>query len=277
MLLRKLFGDRDLLIPYFKFGKVLREHAESKLLQDIFKLRYDVYCVECHYLSQEEFQGGLESDEYDGVSTHFAAFALDESIIGTVRLVQPGPEQVYPFEGHCGVFPDHVPPPREQIGEVSRLVVRKSHRRRAGDSLHGVSREFAQSGQISSVQPRLGSKTKRRGNSPMLLLGLYREMYRFSRQNGVLYWYAAMEQTLAGSLDRMGFHFVPIGPETDYYGPVTPFIVNLEEANQRLHKENKFVAAWFNDEPISVFLLASALLGNFWEKLRGKASPVPGA
>jgi N-acyl amino acid synthase of PEP-CTERM/exosortase system len=265
MLLQKLLGGRDILIPYFKFSKALRQQAESVLLKEIFHLRYEVYCLECHYLSPEEFQGGLEKDEFDACSTHFAAFSLENAIIGTVRLVQPSDGLMYPYESHCSAFADHVPPPRENAAEISRLVVKRTHRRRRGDSMEGVSSEFAEKGSAETIKPHAGGK-KRGGNSPMLLLGLYREMYRHSRQNGIKYWYAAMEQSLAGSLSKMGFEFVPIGPETDYYGPVTPFIVNLDDADRELRQKNKFLSAWFNDEPIPFFVLIHALLENFWQK-----------
>lgn len=263
MLIEILLGKRDILIPYFKFRKEMRRGVESALLQQIFKLRYEVYCLECHYLPTEEFQNGLESDEYDDCSTHFAAFTLDDVIIGTVRLVQPNDDQIYPFESHCGVFDDYVMPPREQAGEVSRLVVKKSFRRRRGDSMEGVSSDFVEKGQTSGIKPHPGGK-HRDGNSPMLLLGMYREMYRYSKQNGIHYWYAAMERSLARSLEKMGFRFVPIGPQTDYYGPVTPFIVNIDEVYARLQKENKFLAAWFNDERIPFLVIIRTLSDNLW-------------
>ncbi|MDO8652749.1 MAG: PEP-CTERM/exosortase system-associated acyltransferase [Undibacterium sp.] len=254
MLIQTLLGKRDLLVPYFKFRKELQNNLQSELLKEIFALRYEVYCLECHYLPTEEFQNGLESDEYDACSAHFAAFTLDDSIIGTVRLVQPPDNLPYPFQSHCSVFEDFVMPPREQCGEISRLVVRKTHRRRRGDSMEGVSRDFFEKGSVTSIKPHSDGK-KREGNSPMLLLGLYREIYRYSRQNGVRYFYAAMERSLARSLDKMGFPFVRIGPQTDYYGPVTPFILDINELYARLHKENKFLAAWFTDEPIPPLVL----------------------
>jgi N-acyl amino acid synthase of PEP-CTERM/exosortase system len=250
------------LIPYFNFSKVLRGNMESIILQHIYKLRYDVYCIECHYLEAGDFQGGLESDDYDDCSTHIAAYALDDTLVGTVRLVQPKDGQAYPFESHCSVFDDFKFPPREQAGEVSRLVVRKTHRRRRGDSMEGVSKEFLEKGTASSIQPTNANKERRNGNSPLLLLGMYREMYRHSRQHGIRYWYAAMERSLARSLEKMGFKFVPIGPQTDYYGPVTPHIVDLDELNDRLKRENRFLAAWFNDEPIPIWILVKTLVGS---------------
>lgn len=266
MLIQRILGNADILVPYFKFRLESKGKSASPLLQEIFKLRYEVYCLECQYLPAEEFQNGLESDEFDPCSIHFAAFTQHEQIVGTVRLVQPEPSQSYPFEGHCSVFDDYSMPPREQAAEISRLVVRKTHRRRRGDSMQGISKDFVEKGDTNSIQPHKADK-RRSGNSPLLLLGLYREMYRYSRRNGIRYWYAAMERSLARSLDKMGFRFVPIGPQTDYYGPVTPFIVDLDELNERLHRENRFLAAWFNDQPIPFLVVCRTFAGALWQKI----------
>ncbi|AVR94757.1 PEP-CTERM/exosortase system-associated acyltransferase [Pseudoduganella armeniaca] len=262
LLTDRLLGKRDILIPYFQFVEVPADEYEGELMRQIQRLRYEVYCVERNFLDCEDYKDQLETDEYDRYSAHFAAFNDEREIIGTVRLVHPAEHMLYPFESHCTVFDDFRFPPREKAGEISRLVVRKTYRRRRGDSMEGVSREFVQGGS-ATPSPRL---REQRGNSPLLLLGLYKEMYRHSRRNGIRYWYAAMERSLARSLDRMGFKFVPIGPATDYYGPVTPHIVDLDELSARLHSENPFLAAWFDDEPIPLWvkmktLVVSTLIG----------------
>ena len=209
----RLLGKRDILIPYFDFSKVLRGNMESFILKEIYRLRYEVYCLECEYLQAKDFDEGLETDDYDDCSIHFAAYTLDRKIVGTVRLVQPGEAQGYPFEGHCKVFEDFAMPTRATAAEISRLVVRKTFRRRRGDSMEGISKDFVDKGTTASIQPP--TVEERRGNSPLLLLGMYREMYRHSRATGIRYWYAAMERSLARSLEKMGFKFLPIGPQVD--------------------------------------------------------------
>jgi N-acyl amino acid synthase of PEP-CTERM/exosortase system len=225
-MMKKQTEKKDLLTPYFQFRKV-----DVNDLEEMFKLRYEVYCIEREFLSADNYVG-LESDEYDEYSTHFGGYNMGNLIVGTARLVQPPKEIPFPFETHCSVFKDFIFPLREQSSEISRLVVRKTYRRRYDDSPYGVSKR----------------------DKPLLLIGLYREMYRHSRDNGVRYWYAAMESSLALSLCKMGFKFVPIGPSTDYYGSVTPFIADLNELNETLKKENQLLSAWFNDEPISLWL-----------------------
>lgn len=261
-------GKRDILVPYFNFRRVLKGNVESYVLKEIFKLRYEVYCLERNFLEASEFQEGLETDEYDSCSIHFAAYTLDNNIVGTVRLVQPQDGQDYPFESHCTVFPDFTAPAPARVAEISRLVVKKTYRRRRGDSMEGISRDFVEKGTTQTIKPHSSVQRDKRGNSPLLLLGMYREMYRYSRENGIRYWYAAMERSLARSLEKMGFRFVPIGPQVDYYGPVTPHMADLDELIGRLRRENKFLAAWFNDEPIPFWIMVKTLVGNFLGRLK---------
>lgn len=259
---------RDLLTPFFTFKRLLEEDVKGVLFDEVAKLRFEVYCQECKYLDESDFRDGKEVDDFDGRSIHVAAFNLEGAMVGTVRLVLAGEAEPYPFEEHCQVFPDFTFPPRDQCGEVSRLIVRKSFRRRAGDSLQGVSKEFQEKGSAASIGPAApppksgnGGKPKRGGSSsPQIMLGMYRELYRYSRKNGINYWYAAMEKGLAGLLDRMGFHFIPVGPEMDYYGPVTSYIADLRTLEADLRRANLFLAKWFHDEPISLWLLVTTLI-----------------
>jgi N-acyl amino acid synthase of PEP-CTERM/exosortase system len=220
-----------------------RGDQQGKVPHDIFKLRYDVYCIECAFLPPTEQAGGMEVDEYETNAVHIAAYSMDETLIGTVRLVQPLAEQPYPFERHCAVF-DHIElPPRALSCEISRLVVRKDHRRRRADSLAGVPGLPAQ---VPEVERRHG---ERRRESPMLLFGMYREMYRHSRQAGIRYWFAAMERALAQSLARMGFGFKAIGPQADYYGAVVPYVLDLHAMEAKLAAENPALSAWMQERP----------------------------
>jgi N-acyl amino acid synthase of PEP-CTERM/exosortase system len=132
--------------------------------------------------------------------------------------------------------------------------VRKSYRRRAGDSLQGVTREFQEKGDINTIGQPISNaeghdEQERRSNTPQILLGMYREIYQYSRDNGIQYWFAAMERSLVRILGQLGLHFTPIGPQTDYYGKVTTYTANLDEMEADLLKANAFLAAWFKEDP----------------------------
>ena len=132
-------------------------------------------------------------------------------------------------------------PHRDECAEISRLVVAKSYRRRPGDSIAGVAEEFTM-GHLSKTP---GGERERRNTSPQILLGMYRQMYQYSLQHGVRYWYAAMGKALQRVLTRYGFEFTPLGPATDYYGPVTPYITDLRAVERRLMHANPALFAWF--------------------------------
>jgi N-acyl amino acid synthase of PEP-CTERM/exosortase system len=260
MLFAQLLGKRDILTPWFDFTTLPPGEGGAPLLSDIQRLRYEVYCLERSFLDAAQYVDGHERDEYDRCSAHVAACNLEGELIGTVRLVRPDNAMPYPFEDHCGLFAEVALPARESVAEISRLIVKKTFRRRRGDSMEGVSADFLEKGSAAAIAP-VSSSSEARGNSPLLLLGMYRELYRYSRANGIRYWLAAMERSLARSLDKMGVKFVPIGPKSAYYGPVTLHMIDLDMLEQSMRTENKFLAAWFSDEPIPTWIVLKTVLG----------------
>lgn len=210
--------------------------SEEQTLMQIYALRYEIYCLECGFLAEDHYPDGLERDAYDIRSAHFAAENRENMVAGTVRLVLGRDDESFPFEEFCGVYNDFCAPPAAMSAEVSRLAVHKHYRRRIGDTKWGFN-------EAKTASPVAG--VERRANCPMVVLGLYRQMYRYSREHGIRYWYAAMEKSLARALARFDFVFVPIGPETNYYGPVIPYIADLSELEDRLQRTKPDLLAWF--------------------------------
>jgi len=236
MWIKQLLGRADLLIPTLTFKQVDGFHKDSKLLNDICKLRYEVYCLECAYLEAEAYPEHLETDEYEDYALHIGAYDAGGDLVGTVRLVQPKEDQPYPFESHCSAFPDFFPPPRACAGEISRLVVKPGNRAEQGRNDH------------------------------LVLLGLLREILRHGERTGVHYIYAAMEDRLALSLEKLSLKFKAVGPPADYYGQVRLYYADLEVLNEKLRKRNGFLYAWFNDRPVPLTALLEFMLLRPWRK-----------
>ena len=221
--------------------------AESPVFREIAALRYEVYCQERGYLDPRHYPEKVEIDEFDERSTHIAAHTNDNLLVGTVRLVQAARQQAFPLEAHCSFFSDFDLPPREQCGEVSRLVVRQSFR---GGGPSASMRPFVpERRRVLQAEQPPRTDCRRRSSSAQILLGLYREMYHHSRKAGIRYWFAAMEKPLARALNQMGFQFAPVGPEVDYAGPVTPFVADLDELMAVLSRANPSLSAWFAASP----------------------------
>lgn len=258
MMLNRLVGRdrRDPLTPNFNFFGSVCERAKESLFLDVFRLRYEVYCRECRFLDADDYPDGLESDAYDASAYHVAARNEADQIVGTVRLVFADAAGRFPFEDHCTTFADFTFPPRAECAEVSRLVVSKGYRRRPGDTMQGVSKNFVEKGRPDAIpiDPDDPEGKHRRRISPQILMGMFRQMYLHSRDNGTHYWFAAMEKSLARSLDRMGFHYTQVGPEVDYYGPVAVYFADLRVLKNDLRNSSEFLSRWFEGEPITLWL-----------------------
>lgn len=179
--------------------------CDASLMRKAAELRFQVYCLEQGFLDAIDYPDGLESDEHDRVALHFASCGLDGEVAGYVRLVSTNSNGLFPFQAHgLTLYADVGLPPSHLSVEISRLMVRATYRR----------------------QP---------DRSPEILCGLFRQMYARSVQQGVRYWYAAMERSLVRVLQRMlGIELQQIGPVTDYYGPVAPYMIDLQDVTVRM-------------------------------------------
>lgn len=203
------------------------------MLTAAFKLRYQVYCVERQYLPAKDFPTGLEQDEHDDQSAHFGVFDEVGDLVGYVRLVHARDGE-YPFKHHCeNLYNDAYLPPAVDAVEISRLMVRQDFRRFDTSSLRA-----------STAQEMRDFLDARPTTSTQILLHLYRRMLTYSVDQGVGHWYAAMERSLARSLKSMGVGFKQVGPQTDYFGPVAPYLADLGELESTLREINPVLLDW---------------------------------
>lgn len=200
--------------------------ADSEdLLTRVHRLRYQVYCVEAGFEPLEQPVAGEEHDEYDNVSTHFLICHRQSGLdAGTARLILPGTLNGCPFfKATQSVLTasDLVDSP--QVGEVSRLAISKTVRRRISDHV-GLF------GSMDTARERRRDTSRERrtehGNPsphPGMLMALYRCVYQYSKCNDIVLWYSLMEPALKRLVSRLGFIYEQIGPVIDYHGRRAPF------------------------------------------------------
>lgn len=192
-------------------------------MEECYRLRYQVFCVERGFLPCGDYPDGLETDAYDAHSLHFLARHLRGEPAGTARLVLHSPLGL-PMTPHCElnagfaflVDPQH--PRGHRYAEISRLAVSRDFRRRQSDTFYGgpPRTNRAPPGPLPPASPPR--------DAPEMISGIFRLIYQESKRHGVTHWVVAMERSLQIMLKRMGFEFAPIGPEVDYYGPVRPYV-----------------------------------------------------
>lgn len=205
----------EAISPHFT-GLVL--DTVPRLLEASYNLRYQVYCHERAFLPAEEYPDQLEVDEFDRYSVHLGVVNLRGELVATARLVQPSTEGL-PVFNHCELFPDALPlhDPRFRIAEVSRLSVSRIYNRRAGDGFFG----------LQGPTPLRKGEERRGGGE--IVMTLYKAVYHASKRRGHTHWIVATEKSLQRLFSRFRFPFRPIGPETDYYGIVAPYLMDLRD------------------------------------------------
>lgn len=203
----------DLLCDTWFHTRVVAAPAD---LEAVYALRYQIYCEERAYLPAGNYPDRLETDRYDEHSVQFAAFDSAGGIAAAARLVLPRAQAGLPYQQHCATFAEFDQATPDCAAEVSRLVLNRGYR-----------------------QPPGG------GHLGTVVLGIYREMYRYSHANGISHWYAAMERSLQRLLYRYGFCFTPIGPQVDYFGPVAPYSADVAALLRGLGQRRPALHAWF--------------------------------
>lgn len=185
-------------------GRVI--DGDQRLMDLSYRLRYQVYCVERSFLNAGDYPEQLERDEFDRYSVHVGVVNRGRELLATSRLIQVSMRGL-PLFRHCQIFPNETELYREtnRIVEVSRLC---------------VSRELKQSLQGSGH------------GRAAIVAALYRELYQASKRAGFTHWLVATEHSLQRLVTGFGFPFRAIGPLTDYFGPVAPFLMDLREFDQ---------------------------------------------
>lgn len=222
---------------YFDFAQVA---AGDGLWDEITRLRYDVYCLECKYLDASAHPSGRETDEFDPHSIHFAATNERKEMVSTLRLVFDSPLG-FPLECHAGTLSQEFRRlPRNKTAEISRLILAKSYRRRVNDGLYG--QELGDPEKDAAAQ---AEAKYRRSQYPLILFGLFKEMYVESLNRGLEYWLAAMEPGLQSMLSKFGLGLKQMGDPMSYYGEVIPYYASIEELTRFVMESRPDVFQFF--------------------------------
>lgn len=212
------------------------------LLREVFKLRYHVYCCERGFLNPDDIPDGLEIDQYDKHSIHFAAIDSGEKIVGTIRMIMHSETTPFPIEVHCPSIFKENGFNRNQVTEISRLAVRKRCRKEFEENLIDTgSSHFSDDYMINDTLQIKNYSRKRHE----IVLGLYKIVYHECKRQNLTHCFALMERKLWAILDRIGIPFRQIGEEVDYFGPVVPYLLTISELEKHIYQFNPILYKYF--------------------------------
>lgn len=174
---------------------------------DVLALRYKVYCDERGFERPSDHLNGLETDQYDAHSIHFAAIVKHtQQVVGTVRLILYSGKG-FPVENFFVLTNNHTNLKREKMGELSRLALSRIYHDQFQDNSH--------------VRLKL--------NRSKVLNGLFHCVAKECVELGISHLYAAMAKGLFVLLARQKVTFLPIGPEKDHHGLRAPFLGTVKD------------------------------------------------
>ncbi len=214
----------------FYFHRHFRAHSanEAHLKQEVFRIRYDVYCDELGWEAIDQFPDAMERDEYDDHSLHcLLEHARTREFAGCVRVVLASPREPmkpFPFELACAdVLSDEgrhiIDSNRTRAGEISRLAVRSYFRRRAGEAVLPAG--------APPGRPNIGPDERRR-RTPHIAMCLYLAAACQALNSGFSVAFALMEPRLVNRLAYYGIRFKPLGGTIEHRGVRAPYYISRE-------------------------------------------------
>lgn len=207
---------------YNRYFEVVRANTPA-LRERVFRLRYEVYCLENPFENAAEFPDGMERDEFDSRSVHaLLRHRSTGADVGTIRVILPGGERAPPLpvaailQKH-GIDPDRYFP-RRWTAELSRFAVAKSFRRRRTDGRYP---DEADAGMADGeIDRRI---------IPVMTLGLMMAALQIGIERGLSHACAVVEPTMFRLLARHGIELTPVGPAVDHHGLRQPCYLVAEE------------------------------------------------
>jgi len=214
------------------FSNYLRPQvAQSEALkQEVYKLRYQVYCEELHF--EETNHAHIEQDEFDARSIHcFIRHASSGVLAGTLRIIATRTnDELLPMEKFCpqAIADEHFRPRNflpHQICEISRLAVPRAFRKRQADQFAGGATGAINEHTFSTQELRF---------FPYIAVSLYLSAIALCHKNRIHHVFVMMEPRLARSLNFVGIHFTQIGAPVEYHGKRAAYYVDVRQLRKKL-------------------------------------------
>jgi N-acyl amino acid synthase of PEP-CTERM/exosortase system len=201
-------GWQDFLSCYKEHFEVVRANTPI-LLDQVYRLRYQVYCVENNYEDPHQQVDGRETDLYDERSVHaLLIHRRGGAVAGTVRVILPGIDREPPLPINLAADPDQRELlrqlPHSRTAEISRFAVAKAFRQRC-------------------------TEAEDRRMLRYITIGLIRGALEMCRDKQIQYGCAVMERSLIRLLGRLGFVFEHVGGLIEYHGARQPCVASVDQ------------------------------------------------
>jgi N-acyl amino acid synthase of PEP-CTERM/exosortase system len=225
----------NIIIDHFDEYFEMVPAISDELKNEVYKLRYQVFCIENEFLNVDDNPNNLEIDDFDQHSVHYLIrHRKSGEYAATTRLILPdvlNPEKLFPLELYCEIDNHAVLQPinRVHLGEISRFCVSKAFKKRKNEE-----HTLAPIGSDQQIEFTLGE----RRTFPYLTLALIACFIKASYENDIYYLYATMEPALLRFVSTLGINFTKIGPLADYHGKRLPGLIKATDLLDGVAEKN---------------------------------------
>lgn len=189
--------------------------ARDSEVEEAFRLRYQVYCLDRGFEEATACPDGMERDRYDAYAHHSLLYERgSRRALGTVRLVQPAATPNWitklPLAEYADIdsIEELMRLPGGRTAEVSRFAISRTARQCLSRTDAGTAGPLNGSDGLAWRQKLL----------PYMSLGLIRGLVRLSQEHGITHWCLAAEPSLLRRLRSFGLHFKDAGPLVEHRG-----------------------------------------------------------
>lgn len=185
-------------------------------IEEAFRLRYLVYCLDRGFEDASTCPDGRERDQFDDIALHcLLRDRIGRHPLGTVRVVMTAgategvdslPLAEYAPEESMDILRAL---PGATTSEISRFAIMRSARDILRQAAKAAESRFGAPGETLQRFEKL---------LPYMALGLFRGIIRVSMQRGMTHWCLAAEPSLLRRLRGLGLHFQPAGPLVEHRG-----------------------------------------------------------
>jgi N-acyl amino acid synthase of PEP-CTERM/exosortase system len=221
----------DFLNEYFEMIPAISDELKN----EVYKLRFLVYCIENEFLNSEDYSNNLEFDEFDQQSVHYLIrHRKSGDYAATTRLILPDAnnlEKLFPLELHCEIdnFAIMRSINRKHLGEASRLCVSKTFKKRKNDANTLTS--------IGSDWQDYFTLNERR-TFPHISFALIACIIKACHDNNINYFFGTLEPAWFRFLSASGINFTKIGPLADYHGARWPGLIKVTDLLDGVAEKN---------------------------------------
>lgn len=238
--------DNDHQSPFASFQDYFSiSLANTPTLQEeIYQIRYRVYCEEFAYLPSENYPSQHEVDEFDATSWHCLITHKPSGVSAAcVRLVSPAKTSggiLLPFEKYCGKnldteFLNSLNLERQNVCEISRVAVERVFRRRSGE----IASRFGDVLDFSDLEKRTCS---------LITVAAFFAAIALTELTGRTHVFALMEPFLAKLLKRHDILFQRVGNDADYHGIRAPYVITTQAVLDPINPEMAVFYRWVKQQ-----------------------------